>query len=503
MKTLNMKFSIIMAVCLLFTACESFLDEPISKSSSVVPSTIEDLEALIIGDRDDSMERNYTYIFGTDDYGFDKALVAVKPGAYAISGQIAWGLWDEELMATSGDSYWTSEFKRIFVINSVLYYLEEVSGTEEEKKQLSAEAHFWRAYMYFNLVNTYCLPYSAANLNELGLPLRKTTSFEESLERASLEETYNFIKADLDAALTLDVKLEKGFEDKNRTWRASDAGVNAFAARFYLAMNDYTNALKYADAALALHSDLVDYNTEMRYSDIDYSVTIQGQTIDPQLPYLYDEPSDANKTKWKELYVYKFLRNGFAWYSPSEDLLASYDQTNDLRYRYHIVEDYSFVRDVNQDVNFSRPGYVFFGEEVIASGPTVPEMLLTKAECEARNGDYNVALNTVNKLRAVRMAGNINLTAGSKAEAIGKILEERRRELPFTSRWMDVRRYNSNDDSSDDVTITRDFYEYNIGQILEGQNKTYTLEPNSRRFAIPIPEEDIVASNGAIKQNTY
>ena len=41
-----------------------------------------------------------------------------------------------------------------------------------------------------------------------------------------------------------------------------------------------------------------------------------------------------------------------------------------------------------------------------------------------------------------------------------------------------------------------------------GNNKNdgiveYTLTPDSRRYALPIPKEDIDKSDGAIEQNTY
>lgn len=51
---------------------------------------------------------------------------------------------------------------------------------------------------------------------------------------------------------------------KYKIWRASLPAVHAFAARYYLFMNNYNEALKYADLALKKHADLVDYNTEMR-----------------------------------------------------------------------------------------------------------------------------------------------------------------------------------------------------------------------------------------------
>ncbi len=98
----------------------------------------------------------------------------------------------------------------------------------------------------------------------------------------------------------------------------------------------------------------------------------------------------------------------------------------------------------------------------------------------------------------------INLSAASQAEALVKVLEERRREMPFVHRWYDIRRYNNNEDSSDDVVVTRTFYPYNGSSILGAETPVnFSLEKNSRRYANPLPDTDIIASDNVLKQNTY
>ena len=63
---------------------------------------------------------------------------------------------------------------------------------------------------------------------------------------------------------------------------------------------------------------------------------------------------------------------------------------------------------------------------------------------------------------------------------------------------------NANDDPADDITVTREFYPYTTSSVLDGEPaKTYTLEPGSRHYALPIPTVDIDRSKGELKQNTY
>lgn len=490
-------------------SCSQFLDERPSKTTSLVVTTTDQLDALLGAYASFYLEPNRTNIFSSDDYGLPKNLYDARPGTFALQG-IQFMLWDTEYLPdVIQETFWSGEYGKIFRANMVLSYLDRVSGPEDHKTALKAEAHFVRAYSYWTLANTYCLPYTEANKNELGLPLKTSTSFEEPYERQTLEATYNLIESDLQEALTINVPL-MGSNGRARHWRANKAAVNGFAARYWLHRNNYTEALKYANLALAEHQVLVDYNTEMRYgrpSTVNINTgTPQAQTVTLQFPYTHDNQTDlTDMMAWKEFLYFRMLNHGSWWYVPSQELLDLYDQDNDLRFKYHMVQHYSYDRGLTNP-SYSWPGYVFFFKDRLPSGPTVAEMILIKAEAQARTDDYNNAMLTVNQLRVKRMAPGawVNLTAANKNEAIRKILEERRRELPFTHRWQDIRRFNNNDDPNDDVELSRDFYEYNVANVdANSAIKTYSLPKNSRRFATPIPRTEIISSQDRIVQNTY
>lgn len=506
-----LKYITLAFILVLNIGCDDFLDERPSKSTSVVPETIEQLEALL--NDYDSFYREYSreLLYSTDDYGFYTEIYDNLSSAYTAQ-HLAYGTWNAELIENmTSILYWPAEWKKVFTANMVLQNLGSVSGSEEKKAQLRAECHFIRAYSYFKMATIYCLPYSEDTKEELGLPLKQSTSFEESVSRASLQETYDFIESDLIKALELKHSFSQ-VNDFNETWRANTAAVNGFAARFYLGMNDYENSLLYSDKALQEYDVLRNYNTDMRFSDIPNEVTIFNPnptqvTID--YPYTHDQQvAIQDRLEFGEFYYYRMFYNGAYNYYPSLELLNLYDKTYDLRYKYHIVEDYTYDRGaVNPP--YSYPGYIFFFKTEIPSGPSVSEMLLTKGECQIRLGAFEEGLNTVNILRNARMDVNApaeikNLNAANQSEALNKVLQERRRELPFVHRWFDIRRYNSNDNPSDDVTITRTFYPYNASAILKNESPIiYTLEPNSRHYAFPIPMTDIIASEGVLQQNEY
>ena len=132
-------------------------------------------------------------------------------------------------------------------------------------------------------------------------------------------------------------------------------------------------------------------------------------------------------------------------------------------------------------------------------------MYLIKSECLARTGQVAQAMTTVNQLYSKRTLPNTPaLAATTQAQAVQIVLQERRREMPFTQRWFDIRRFNNNDDPTDDVVLTKTFYPYTASAVTTASpTQIYTLTKNSRRFAAPIPQTEIISSNGQIVQNTY
>ena len=68
-----------------------------------------------------------------------------------------------------------------------------------------------------------------------------------------------------------------------------------------------------------------------------------------------------------------------------------------------------------------------------------------------------------------------------------------------------MRRYNNNDETFDDVrTISRTFYEITTTSIKnEAAVANYSLKSDSRKYALPINNNEIELSNGQLQQNSY
>ncbi len=504
---------VILLALVAFTACDDYLDVKPSKSTSLTIETGEQLNALLNSYKTYYLESSPWLINASDDQRCDTEWYEVT-GSNSCEGytpqSLSYALWDMDLIPKLTDENWKNEYLKIFYANTILEKADVVTGlSNAEREQIKREARFIRAVSYWYLAQVYCVPYVAGNENKQGLVLKSSTDFGESVKRATLKDTYNFIEADLQEALKIETPFQKiGNTNRWNSVRANKAAVNGFAARYYLYLNDYEKALSYANTALSAHNLLVDYNTEMKYMDTPTTFNINGKTETVYFPYTYE--GSANNVndrmfEWKEMTYFRMQYDSNWWMMPSDNLLALYDKTYDLRYKYHFISQYSYVNNITTPLM----GYVFFWKDRMPSGPTTAEMLLIKAECEARTGKVSEAMTTVNKLRAARMdntapANVINLSATNAEDAVKKILEERRREMPFVRRFMDIRRLNANNESYDDVgALTKSFYSFTITNIDKGAKKTFTLEKNSDKYACPLPETEFEVSDFVIDQNVY
>src|SRR3546814_922081 len=116
-------------------------------------------------------------------------------------------------------------------------------------------------------------------------------------------------------------------------------------------------------------------------------------------------------------------------------------------------------------------------------------MYLNKAECLARKGAAQEALDVLNTLLVNRYHKEtfVKKTASDPVEALTLILTERRKELVMRDiRWMDIKRLNL--EPKHQITLTR-----TIG------SQIFELEPNDNRFALPFPQSVIDVSG--MRQN--
>jgi len=486
----------------LFTSCDDYLDTVPSKGENEVLNSGKQIDALF--NSSDIFNTKVSYAIASSDD------INVMPEMYDQMGWMGdsylngyvFGIADAA-NAQYGDEVWESEYNKVFTANLVISEIDKVEGlTEQQRTDYLAQAHFTRALAYWNLVQTYCMPYADETKGDLGLPLKQTTSYEENVNRATLQETYDLIEADLTEA------MKTSQTDIGSRWRVSVPAVQAMMARFYLFTQQYDKAADLAQKALqSPDATLQDYNELTQIEDFASNpITGDGEPVFYSELYGYAPNQMAD---YQENYYSQYFSVSSGNYMiPSETLLALYDQSNDLRYEqffgHHTLWNV-WVGGFGDDILYHK-FYHYIYEDQLQSGPTVPEMLLTAAEALARLNQVNEAMQLVNQLRHARMRNDsegINLTASNRDEAIQQILDERHREMPFLMRWFDIRRLAYNETTADDVTVEHVFYKV-VDNAPDGQTfLRYTLPVKSRRYAIPITNLEISRSGNQIEQNSY
>lgn len=486
-----MKKNIIILVLIAFTfvGCKKFLEEEPKKQVTI--QTVEHLDALLnnatafVNDGG-----NRSAIFSTDDTEIPMEAYKNSPNRFALENLHHYVFGTDDVESLTTDAFWTTEFKIIFTANLVLYYVDKVTGSAEDKIRIKADAHFIRAFSNWNLANNYCLPYSKANEKAMGLPLKKSLAYDESLERKSLKETYDFIMEDLIEAEKTNVEEV----DPLKPWRISKKGIHAFMSRYYLMMGEYDKSLEYAEKAmLSQKVKLYDFKTIVAGTPNVYA--------NPSVTLVNSEMHNWDASKflyWPEHYFARFSYTGNQWRIPSKELIALYDKDNDLRYKWFMIPN-SNRRFLVMAPEMYRYN-VFSDGRYAPVGPSIAEMLLNKAEVLARKKDMSGAMAALKVLRDSRFSTSVPLQGN---DALKLVLEERRREMPFTMRWLDIRRFSVNEDPSDDVVVKRKFFKVNPTFVDMNEVVDYVLPNGSSRYATPINGIELDLSQGQIKQNNY
>jgi hypothetical protein len=448
MKTRNQFYllSLLVIAAALFYGCKK-QDELLNTKPNQalnVPTTLSDLQLLI--NNQNVFNRNYPALgeVSTDDYFVDPGLWA---GSFTASKNAY--IWAKELYAANSNvADWNFPYQAVYYANTILNVLPSIKTTSDQQTQyntVKGSALFHRAISFYNLVQTFAMPYdSTTAMKDLGIPLPLTPDLNFKAPRSTESQCYDQIINDLNAAIPLlpDQPTVKTMPSK--------AAAFGLLSRIYLVMGNYSKSLQYATSCLGLYSQLQDFN-KLNPSAFPVYPNFSPEEIFHASMNGYDE-------------------NGFQAQVDS-NVYRSFNDPNDLRLAI-------FFYNNGGEIEFNSQ---FDYNNALSAPIATNEILLTKAECEARLNNTAGAMTDLNALLVTRWATGTysNLSASSADDALRQILRERRKELLFTGlRWSDLRRLNK--DSRFATTLYR-----NINGTI------YSLPPNDPRYALPIPDNEI------------
>jgi len=302
----------------------------------------------------------------------------------------------------------------------------------------------------------WCLAYDQNSAStDLGIPLRLDPDINKPSKRASVQQTYDQIVNDLNKAIALLPVTPL------HVFRASKPAACGLLARVYLFMRKYDSCFHYANMGLQLKSDLLDYNQVSQNADFPFA--------------------DFTFSNNPEII--------FGSYTAVRQLLGSRAKIDTVLYQSYNDNDlrkWCYFKD-NGDGSHSYKGS-YSGQVSLWNGIATDELYLMRAECYARMGKTDLAMQDLNTLMVNRWKqGTFKpFKATTSDEALEILLQERRKELVMRNiRWMDIKRLNK---EGAGIILKR---------IVDGH--TYSLPPNDPRSALAVPE-DIVNLFG-IKQN--
>lgn len=440
----------------MFQSCQKdFLDKK-PDQKLLVPSTLADFRALLDNITEINQMPYLPEVSAGDIYTTDAGWQGADP---LIRNSY---IWADDLYEGYSVADWNRPYLQIFYSNIVLDGLGKFNPAASEtelRNELVGAALFTRSLALYNLSQSFAAPYdksTAANLP--GIPLRLSSDINKVSVRGTLQQTYDQLIDDLLKSADL---LPPKAAIKSRP---SKHAVFALLARIYLSMEDYTMAGIYADAALKINSELIDYNSLQTNASRPFPRTLLG-TNDEVIYY-------------SQLINVSFLTTS-ALTRIDTALFRSY-QTNDLR------KTIFFAEKGKDQANFKG---TYSGDNALFSGLANDELFLIRAEAAARSGDVVKAMADLNTLMIKRWKKGsfVALKAADAEEALVLILRERRKELVLRGlRWTDVRRLNK------DPRFRFEQKRFIGGNLI-------VLPPNDPRYVFPIPEDEI--RNSGIEQN--
>lgn len=465
---------------MLMTSCNDYLD--IKPKGDKIPETLADYEALLRGE---TMLNPIAYIpvlqalYLMNDAQRNKMMLNTKNLTTANY------MWDESAdriaLNSGSEQFLDFTYSGIACCNLILDGVPQVSGCDEnERRELIAYARTIRAYNYLMLVNYYADTYSASTASAtLGVPVILSSDPNAHHEQMTVGAIYDFIITEIKDA------LQNGLPDTAMTiLHPSKGAAHAMLARAYLMMGRFDDALTEAEAALAANSALYDWNAFYDANAVNIEKPTSYALMQSPMGYDYCENY--------------FFRHGDGPSSmgqcvPGGNTFAGPNMVLSRGEQFEDGDAKFMARWKKRTQGIDTFYYATLRGAQNMGGVTTVEMYLIKAECLARDGQTDDAMDIVNDIRKTRIRPDkyTDKSASSKAEAMEIIRALKDNELAMTLiPFMDARRFNAEGTYARIMTKTVD-------------GVTYTLTSDSHLWTMVFPANAMKnCGNGSVQQNS-
>lgn len=413
------------------TSCERYLD--ITPTGVVIPSTEEDFRALLTKAYAIYPQHKARVDFRTDEVWLNtnSELASYVKDIY---------VWNDANPDPSAEQYHYSEFyTSIFYSNYIIENAPTTLTNGDNKNQILGEAYALRALNYFELANLYSEVYTGKNGSAESVPLVVTPNLEGAFSKSTLEQVYHQIFSDIEKA---EILLNVNSFDAGYNYRFTTTALNALKARIYQYKGDWENALASVNKVLEKKNSLENFN-QFELLPIHFKSVESIMNLDLNVTSNLENLSRA-----------------------SEELIALYDKTNDLRFNKYFIANGSKYKTLK-----------YHRENIQKCTFRVGEIMLIKAEALAHLGKESeskkvlltLAQNRYNTQGLADFTTKINSLNGNAY--LVELLNERFRETCYEGlRWFDLRRTGKP----------------SINRTLDG--KTYQLMKDDVRYILQYPK---------------
>lgn len=445
---------LISAVTLGISSCRKFLEQ--SSQDLIRPLSVEHYKELLQGESyfKDLYKNGWFVDMMTDDIatidlGYPTKFVNTT--AERIKYAYQWGPDLEDPTGTFTDNLFKTLYKNILTANACIMAIDELKGTEAERKVLKGQAHFTRAYGYFILANLYAQAYNEANENDLCVPIIfNTTPTLNGYNRATIKEVWNLISTDITTA----VASLKDDKVSRSSYEINYKAALLLASRIFLYQEDYEKAITYGEQFMQMNPSLKDITAIISSPNPDAATKDEKAFLYPA-------------TNPEILFTFGRLNNnlaegGYLFYSRGAvgvqqfsfsasknapaSLMDSYT-SNDKRKTHWFAQPTGAPGLVYSYPSYSPMKVNTYDLCRTSQAMRSAEVYLNLAEAYARKAapDPVKSISLLNQLRSKRITGYTQLTGTNfpgPTSLVSFILEERRRELCFEEfhRWWDLRR---------------------------------------------------------------
>lgn len=470
-------------------SCDDFLDrKPISEATQEnAYNTASDAEAALVGAYDTFQAEYYIWdnILFSDVISDNYYAGGDNPEVFSID--------DLTLVPTNGRLFanWTQLYNGIAKVNVVIQRVPSINDPKidlgNRRQQILGEAHFLRAYHYFQLVKMW------GGVPLVTQPITSTAASETNIPRSSEAEVYAQIISDLEFAAA-NLPDTYGSNATVNKGRATKGAANALLAKVHAQKADrnYNTVLTYCNEVI---------NSPAGYQLLDdFGHLWDGGHYNNTESIMEVQFTGGPEANWGPQLLLPKSLSGDTWrkfVTPSKDLVAAFDAEGDTERKNASIifeeaqwADEFWSEEVGGIIPFafkwkSANGWASTNRQYLLR---LGDIILLKAEALNELGQLAAAKTELNRIRT--RAGLPDTDADTKEELALAIENERRLELCQEGhRWDDLKR------SGRAIEVMSNLVEIDL---RNGQPKDFDMAAFKLLLPIPQPER---ARNANLEQN--